>query len=169
VFGCRLLVVGLWLCLVSGAGVAAPTGPEWETFGDWQVAAVHDEMDPVSHVILRTNFTPEATETRQGSYYFGFRVFGGTLVTLDVDRELGGKGYWPSCDYDTSSFRVDKGPVGYLATVDDPGSCDNVSTSVVREFQAGSVAKLKLNYTTGNISLKGFSAAWRRSMQLRRG
>ena len=153
--------------LLPSAVTAAPTGPAWETYGDWQVAAVNDDMDPVSHVVLRTVFKPDPTEVRQGDYYFGFRVFDGSLIIIDVDHALGGKNYWPSCTFDSSSYRIDKGPVGYLATVDGSGSCESVSISIVRRFQAGSVAKLRLNYTTGTVSLKGFSSAWRRSLQLR--
>lgn len=160
----KLLAFG---CAVVGTPASAQRGgPEWETFGDWKVAKVSDEMDPVSHVVLRTTFTPDAGEVFSGPYDFGFRIFGRSLITLDVDLEMAGKNFWPHCDFESSSYSVDGSSPEFIATVDDPGNCDDVSMSVINRFKAGSEARLKLRYTTGSISLKGFTAAWNRFRQL---
>ena len=156
----------IWTHAISPSNVRAQTGPEWKQFGDWEVAAVHDEMSPVSQVIIRTTVVPDDSESRSEPFNYGFRVFGRELITQDVAYGMSGRNFWPHCDYDFSTFKVDDGKPSYIATIEDGGSCENVSIQVIRKFQSGSSAKLKINYVTGTISLKGFSAAWRRLQQL---
>lgn len=160
-------IASLLLLILAAPAAAQP--PRWETFGDWQVAAVHDDMDPTSHVILRTTMQVEGERSYlRPTYEIGFRVFGGILIALDPDIQMPGRNSWPSCDFDLSSYRLDGQPVRYLADVDDGGSCNHVSQSVIRDFMRGRAARLRLNGVDGSISLRGFSAAWNRARQLAR-
>lgn len=158
------------LLFVTGTNSAIAAGPEWKGFGDWRVAAVHEEMDPTSHVVLRTTFTVDNDESVYSgdTYEIGFRIFGGSLMTLDTMYGFPAENSWPNCDFDTASYKVDNGPLGYIATIDRGGSCSAVPMkgALIRAFLSGSKAKLKLNYVVGSISLKGFAEAWREAARL---
>jgi hypothetical protein len=163
-------MVALLLLLVVGTNPAIAAGPDWKEFGDWRVAAVHEEMDPTSHVVLRTKFKVDDDESVYGvdTYEIGFRIFGGSLMTLDTMYGFPAEDSWPNCDFDTASYKVDNGPLGYVATIDRGGSCNAVPMSghLIRSFSNGSNAKLKLHYVVGSISLKGFAQAWQEAARL---
>lgn len=133
-------------------------------FGHWTVTAVHDPMDAVSHVIMRTHFARSkqgALDGEPARYRFGLRIFGGQLMTLAPDLDLG-KEWWPHCDMNLSTFSIDEGPPQLIAITQRGGSCNSVPLdgSVVSGFKRASVARVRLNKTNGYISLHGFSAAW---------
>ncbi len=155
-----LTLLGLSLCPSVSF---AQNDADWETYGEWQVRAVQDDMSPSSQIVIRTTVENESGD----SFQYGFEVFGRSLVTQYVSYDFYAKNYWPHCDLDYSTYKIDEmGKPQYIATIDDGGSCDNVSLRVIRQFQNGQTARIKLKYTTGTISLKGFSAAWRRLQAL---
>ena len=129
------------------ATAANAAGPEWKEYGDWRIAAVHDEMDPTSHVVLRTTLTVDSAEGPQAreTYEIGFRIFGGTVMTLDTQYGFPARDSWPQCDFNTASYKVDDGALGYIATVHKGGSCNGVPVqgALIRSFLTGSQAKLK--------------------------
>jgi hypothetical protein len=165
----RGIVVAISL-LVAGTNPAIAASPEWTEFGDWRVAAVREEMDPTSHVVLRTTFKVDDDDSVYGgdTYEIGFRIFGGSLMTLDTMYGFPAEDSWPNCDFDTASYKVDSGPLGYIATIDRGGSCNAVPMRgpLIGSFSSGSNAKLKLHQVVGSISLRGFAQAWQEAAQL---
>lgn len=160
----KLLI--LFCVLGVATSTNAQSGPDWEQFGDWEVAAVHDDMSPVSQIVMRSTVVPDEGESSRQPFLYGFRIFGRSLVTQDVPYGVGGRNYWPHCDLDYSTYKIGNARPEYIASVDEPGSCDKVSLSVIRKFRAASSAKVKIHYTTGTLSLAGFTAAWNRVQQL---
>lgn len=145
---------------------------DWESFGDWRVKALHDDMDTVTQVAVRTDFKdtpkPGSPFAPKTDLTIGFVIFGGRLVTLSPSVGFVGEMYWPSCDYDLSSVSVDGKKVVRLTTVDDPGSCNNVAKNgdALRQMMNGSAARMRVGYTDGTVSLKGFKEAWARALKL---
>lgn len=138
---------------------------EWEHFGDWQVKALHDQMDTVTHVALMTDFVDEngKRDTRMG-----FDLFGGRLVTLSTSVGFIGENYWPECDFNLSAISVDGRKAIRLTPIDEAGECDRVAKSgvVIKQMQNGSAAIVRLGYNNGKISLDGFKQAWARALAL---
>ena len=159
-------------CLLPFLAHAQTDKDGWEIYGDWLVKKTSDEMDPIQHSILRTRFH---RSNNTGSYkqpednsFIGFSIYNARIVDLYTTTQVPGKGYWPSCDFDSGSYRIGQAKAKYISTVENPGSCDLVSINghTIRDFKAGQDAQLKLNYSKGRISLIGFSAAWKRALQL---
>lgn len=158
----RALLTLLGLSFIPSASFAQDHA-DWETFGDWQVRAVQDDMSPVSQIVIRTTVKSEDGS----SFEYGFTVFGRSLVTQNVTYDFGAKNFWPYCELEYSTYKVDgMSKPEYIATIDDGGSYDNVSLQVIRQFQRGQTGKVKIKYKTGTISLIGFSAAWKRLQAL---
>lgn len=155
------------------APIASKWGAGWESFGDWHVKALHDDMDIVTHVRLFTEFTlsekpsPYVASIKK-DLAFGLSIFGGSLVTTSHSLNLGGRDYWPYCDNDLSSASIDGGRAVQVATIPAGGSCNRVDANgpLISQFKAGQSAKLRVSSDNGVISLKGFSAAWDRARQL---
>ena len=170
------LITTLSLSLICSYANADSQNSEKEIFEDWELIVMHDEMSPTSRIEIRTKFTPIPKQDfayqyyKDKEYYVGFEIFGGSLITLSYTLNLGGKHFWPYCEYNNSSFSVDGAKAQYIATIEEPGDCNSISTngSVIKAFKAGSQAKLRLGYNDGFISLKGFSEAWARARQLSR-
>ena len=163
-------IVAALLLLTVGVNSAIAAGPEWREFGDWRIAGVHQEMDPTSHVILRTTFTVDNDDPvySGNTYEIGFRIFGGSIMTLDTMYGFPADDSWPNCDFDTASYKVDNRALGYIATINRGGRCNAVPMKgvLIQSFLTGSKAKLKLNDVVGSISLDGFVQAWREAAKL---
>jgi hypothetical protein len=160
-------LVPLTFLVFSSLFFCLPALAEPERFGDWSVEKVNGEMDPTTEVVITTHFSMIAAD-RIASREFGFRIFGGSLIGFEIDNLIDGKDYWPYCDFDLSSFKVDSAKVRYFSTRDMGGQCDQILPDFVQAWSAGNEAKLKLNDTVGTVSLKGFSAAWKRAIALGR-
>lgn len=126
------------------APIASKWGAGWESFGDWHVKALHDDMDLVTHVRLFTEFTlserpsPYVASIKK-DLAFGLSIFGGSLVTTSHSMNLGGRDYWPYCDNDLSSASIDGGRVIQVATIPAGGSCSRVDAggALISQFKAG--------------------------------
>ena len=155
---------------------AQASGSEWEQFGDWEVTPVHGDMDPYTKIIIRTKFNelidPKKMllSHRVEDLVFGFEIFNGRTMDIYTMVNFGGRNYWPTCDFNSASFRVDNSKPHYISTINNPGYCDSVAMNgkTVAMFKSGKAAKLKVNYRTGDISLIGFSSAYARALQLSR-
>lgn len=164
---CFLAILLLLASAYSQAG-------EWEPFGDWKVRAVHDDMDTVTQVVVTTDFTdtpkPGSPFAPKTDLTIGFIIFGGRLVILSPSVGFVGEMYWPSCDHDLSSVSVDGKKAIRLTPVEDPGSCNNVAKNgeAIRQMMNGKAARMRVGYTDGTVSLKGFKEAWARALKLSR-
>lgn len=156
----RLIVVSLMLCTITLVQAG-----DWETFGDWKVKALHDEMDTVSQVTLLTNFIDDK---RPADLRIGFNIFGGQLVTLSTSVGFLGDAYWPNCDFNLSSVSVDGKKAVRLTALDEAGECDRVAKNgeAMKQLKNGSAARVRLGYNNGKISLNGFKQAWARALEL---
>ena len=146
--------------------------PRFESYGAWKVAPLHDYMDLNSHVLMRTTFASSERGAREGQDVdatFGFRIFGGVLMSLDASHAFG-RNSWPSCDLDSSSYSIDGSPTRRIASIQIPGSCNAVPMDgeLVQSLQQGGVAYVRLNRRNGYISLEGFADAWERARELAR-
>lgn len=144
--------------------------PRFETIGHWRVTAVHHEMDAVSHVILRTTFASTeraAIEGQNVEGFFGFRIFGGSLMTLDAPSSIG-RNYWPHCDLNLSTYSISGSSPQLIATRRRGGSCNAIPMDgeLIKAFQTGDVARVRVHRQNGYISLHGFAAAWERAREL---
>lgn len=164
------------ILILNNAHATQVRNDEWEQFGEWEVKPVHGEMDPYTSIIIRTKFNEiidpanPPLSHKPEELVFGFKVFGGKLMSVYTMLNFGGRDYWPDCDYNSASFRVDNSKPHYISTIDNPGGCDRVAMNgkTVSMFKSGKSAKLKVYYRTGEISLNGFSAAYNRALQLSR-
>ncbi|MES2817901.1 MAG: hypothetical protein V4812_02825 [Pseudomonadota bacterium] len=167
--------------VAASKSIQSKWGSGWESFGDWHVKALHDDMDTVTHVRLFTDYTAIEKLSIYGVVYpedqaFGFEIFDNSLVVLSPTFELGGKGYRPYCENDMSSVSVDGSkairltPVDHTdsSSVDNPAICNSVDMdgAAIAKFLVGRQAKIRLHYDDGFISLNGFKAAWSRALQL---
>jgi hypothetical protein len=147
---------------------------DWESFGDWRVKVFHDDMDTVTQIGVRTDFKdtpkPGSPFPPKTDLTIGFTIFGGRLVTLSPSVGFLGDMYWPSCDYDLSSVSVDGNKAIPLTPVEDPGSCNKVAKNgeALRQMMSGNVARMRVGYTNGTVSLKGFKEAWKKALKLSR-
>lgn len=163
-----------WLAVFLLLATAYSQADDWESFGDWRVKALHDDMDTVTQVAIRTDFQdtpkPESPFGPKTDLSIGFTIFGGRLVTLSPSVGFVGEMYWPSCDYDLSSVSVDGKKAVRLTPVDDPGSCNNVAKNgeALRQMMSGKTARMRVGYTDGIVSLKGFKEAWAKALKLSR-
>jgi hypothetical protein len=149
------------------AATTAAQGAEWESFGDWQVKAMHDQMDTVTHVALMTSF---ADDKGKHDLRVGFDMFGRHLVTLITSVGFIGDSYWPECDFNLSSVSVDGRKAVWLTPESDPGECNRVSKNgdAIKQLLNGKNAKLRLGHNDGRVSLTGFKQAWARALSLSR-
>jgi len=163
----RALLVPLLFC--SSLAVAA-TGPDWEYFGDWKVVKISDAMDPVTQVLIRTNFVRTSRSISGESYVIGFRITGRSTMELDTMVNLGVDAFWPECDFNNASYSVDGSKAKYIATVESPGDCDTVPMNgeLIKKFKSGRTARLRIDGVDGEVSLNGFPAAWTRAMKIAR-
>lgn len=167
-----LLLSALGFTVLISPSVGAS---EWERFGDWQVKALHDEMDTTTRVRLFTEFH-ESDEDRYKRVNFeeekkrniGFEIFGGHVVTLSPSYGFIARGYWPFCEMDASTVSVDGSKAIRVSTVGAAGECARVTRNgeLIRQFKAGSSARMRIGREDGSVSLKGFAAAWDRALQL---
>jgi hypothetical protein len=140
-------------------------GADWETFGDWQVKPLHDQMDTVTHVVL---LTPFVDDKGKPDLRMGFDLFGGRLLTLSTSVGFIGDNYWPECDFNMSTVSVDGGKAVRLTPNDEAGECSRAATSggAIKQMLSGRTAKVRLGYNNGRISLNGFKQAWARAKAL---
>lgn len=163
-----------WLAVFLLLATAYSQADDWESFGDWRVKVLHDDMDTVTQVAIRTDFQdtpkPGSPFGPKTDLSIGFTIFGGRLVTLSPSVGFVGEMYWPSCDYDLSSVSVDGKKAVRLTPVDDPGSCNNVARNgeALRQMMSGKTARMRVGYTDGIVSLKGFKEAWAKALKLSR-
>lgn len=165
------------ILLLLSAFLSTPTfaqtdSGEWEVYGDWLVKRVSDDMAPVQHATLRTRLDqPDNTgpyRVADDNSFIGFTVFDGSVVSLFTTTQILGRGFWPDCDFDFSSYRIGDAKPRYISTIDNLGGCNRVALNgqTIRDFKSGQSAQVKVGYTKGIISLKGFSKAWSRALQL---
>ncbi|WEK29608.1 MAG: hypothetical protein P0Y58_22350 [Candidatus Pseudomonas phytovorans] len=148
---------------------------DWEVFGDWKVMALHGDMDTVTKVVVTIGFndTPKLGSpfAPKNDLTIGFIIYGERLVILSPSIGFVGEMYWSSRDYDLSSVSVDGKKAVRLTPVEDPGSCNNVAKNgeALRQMMNDTAARMRVGYTDGTASLKGFKAAWARALKLSRG
>ncbi|MCE7762978.1 hypothetical protein GQL56_10030 [Pseudomonas putida] len=166
-------MLGKWILAVAlSAAASASYAEDGERYGDWQVRAVHDEMDTVSQVILMTTFKeipkPGRGFSSSGELRIGFRILGGTLVSLKTSIGFLGDAYWPRCDYDMSSVSVDGKKAVRLTPQHFPGGCNHVAMrgQAITQMVSGNNARMRIGLTDGEVSLKGFNQAWAKARQL---
>lgn len=162
---CGWILAVLLMCM---QGVSAASAPEWENFGDWQVAKISDSMDPVPQVLIRTKFDKISRSPKSEEFVIGFQLTGKRSMRLHTMVNLGVDAYWPECGFNSSSYSVDGSKAKYIATIDNPGGCDLVSRTgdVIKKFSTGRTARLRIDGVDGDISLAGFPAAWARAIKL---
>ena len=165
------LYIFIACCILSFASstYADPSSNEWETFGDWEVKAVHGEMDPYTNIMIRTKFNPNIPSQfpQDRDLFFGFNIYSETTMIIYPTSNFGGSASWPECDNDSDTFIVSDSKPRYISTIDNPGGCNRVSIAqTIKMFKSGHNAKLRLNHRVGQISLTGFSSAYARAQQL---
>ncbi len=161
----RISIASSLLALIAIA-TAAKAESQFEQYGDWELEIVHGEMSPASDIVIRTIVHQDDEAGQARPFKFGFRVFGRYVITQNVEPRYGAKNYWPYCEFEYDKFKIGESKAEYFAQIDGAGTCPSVPMSVVTKFKAAPSAKVQINYRDGWISLKGFSAAWRRLQEL---
>ena len=92
-----------------------------------------------------------------------FRFFSENIVVFEPQGLLG-KGYWPYCDYDNSTYKIGDGAPEYVPmSTARGGSCgDRLDTSDEKFFQrmkGGGEMQLKIGTNRGKVNLSGFAEA----------
>jgi hypothetical protein len=162
-------LIGTSLFLSSSLALAS-NGTTWESFGDWEVAKISDTMDPVTKVLIRTNFERTTRASTEDGYVIGFRIVGKSIMRLYSMVNLGVDEYWPECGFNNASYSVGGSKAQYIASIDNPGDCNLVPMNgeLIRKFKTGQTAKLRIDGVDGDVSLRGFPEAWTRAMKLAR-
>lgn len=158
-------MVRLLAGLVMIAACCSTHASESEYFGDWEVAALHDEMDTVTRVSLMTRFVSDKNPANDR---LGFTIFGGSVITLNTSVGFIGDPYWPSCDFELGSISVNGKKAVLLTALDEPGECSHVEKNgtVIKQLKSGGSARVRLGLNNGTISLNGFDKAWARALRL---
>ena len=130
-------------------------------YQDWTTTKIVDELEPNFQIITCTRFTEDKFDN--GRSRLCFRFYSSKFIVVEP-QAMNGKGYWPHCDYDRITYKVDDGNPGTIPTIKARGgSCgDNLDIekrTFINELKNGKIAKLKIHYSRGAISLNGFSEA----------
>lgn len=132
-------------------------------YHDWTTTKIVDELEPKFQIITCTKYKAEKFDN--GRSRFCLRFYSKNIAIVEPQALMSGKGYWPHCDFDRITYKVDSNKPSTIPTQKiRGGSCgeylDLSNRAFFNEFRNGDNAKLKIHYSRGAISLKGFSDAF---------
>jgi hypothetical protein len=132
-------------------------------YQDWTTTKIVDELEPDFEILICTNFTKNKSEYDNGRSRLCFRFYSSKVIIVEP-QAMNGKGFWPHCDYDRITFKVDNAKPSTIPTQQVGGSScgdnlDITNQTFINEWKSGKGAKLKIHYSRGIISLNGFSEA----------
>jgi len=135
---------------------------QWLQFDDWEVYVSKNELDPSPTVLIRTMTTLDRTDRSGKSIRrsFGFQIFGSSYYQFGA-MGFEGKGYWPHCDFEFTSYAVDGQKASYFPLDGGGGVCEHITSGAwLSRFKSGNSLRLRVNGNKASASLKGFTKAW---------
>lgn len=129
-------------------------------FADWTATKIIEPDRARPQVLVCSAFSQEDNNSQNSQFCFRFYSQQFVVVEPQGVRE---KGYWPHCEYDRISYRVDDSEPAMIPTIKGGLCSDDLDTAkeqFIQELKRGKTLYAQLLSSRGQVPLNGFASAW---------
>lgn len=135
-------------------------GHDQRKFADWTATKIIEPDRGKPQVLVCSAFAQESSNSQDSRFCFRFYSQKFVVVEPQGVRE---RGYWPHCEYDRISYRVDDSKPGMIPTIKGGLCSDDLDTAkpqFIQELKSGKTLYAQLLSSRGQVPLNGFGNAW---------